>query len=89
MFSRLMREKHQQLWPAAIAAIEKGSPSLIGDNGVWESAYQDGVIDDRQYARYQHAVQSLYDRRDVEGQPVYTLKKNPALRESMSEPAIR
>ena len=77
-FSPRMRKKHQQLWPAAIAVIEKGTPNVIS-GGMFDMAHGDGLIDDEQYERYQRAVQSLYEGTDVDGRPVYTLKKDPAL----------
>ena len=77
-FSPRMRKMHQQLWPAAIAAIEKGTPSVIGDNDIWELAHQYEVIDDELYRRFQQAVQRLYDCSDVEGKPVYTLRDLPS-----------
>ena len=76
-FSPRMRKKHQQLWPAAIAVIEKGTPNVIS-GGMFDMAHGDGLIDDEQYERYQRAVQSLYEGTDVDGRPVYTLKKDPA-----------
>jgi hypothetical protein len=91
----LCRKNHQQLWPAAIAAIEKGKPSLMVDragrmpeelevlapyHGLWTVAHQAGLIDDEQYNRFQQAVETLYERTEVEGMSVYTLKKDPRSR---------
>jgi hypothetical protein len=71
-----MRKQHQQVWPAAIAAIEKGIPDVIGDNDRWDAAHEDGVIDDEQYHRFQRAVETLYDRTDGGDWPIYTRKKD-------------
>jgi hypothetical protein len=91
-YSPLWRKNHQQLWPAAIAAIEQGKPSVMLDPagcmpeqsevfaanvGMWSLAHEDGLLDDEQYNRYQRAVDTLYDRSYVDEISVYTLKKDP------------
>ena len=88
-YSPLTRRYHQQLWPPAIAAIERGEPILVMDcakasadktvldttYSVWRKAHDDGVIDDEQYARFRAAIERLYDPVFVDEGLAYARKK--------------
>jgi hypothetical protein len=60
MISKPGQQVYRAMWPRAIADIQSKLPSFLVDVPMWDRAFKDGLIDQKEFRRLQEIIRSHY-----------------------------